>query len=239
MSKVVKKADRKKSMTRGDSAKSVRKPSLNVDRKQSIKTSERKSSADPERKQSLMAADRKLSINSEERNASIDTGTQRKTSTFAERRSSLVADTRRGSILEPMVGRSALITTSAQGQRPVNIKLENTYKNRPDILVRNDDIKICIKEVFEEELRDKTYNQDECCILSKRLAEMIKQRVKSLVQRYKIITVVALGQREDYAPSVAFTSRCVWNANFDTFSEYTYKNSSFYAVGLVYVLYAE
>ncbi|XP_060072258.1 dynein light chain Tctex-type 5-like [Ylistrum balloti] len=238
MSKVIKKTDRKKSMTRGDGAKSARKQSLNAERKQSIKTtSERKSSADPERKQSLMAAERKLSINSDERNSSMDTG--RKTSTFAERRSSLVGDTRRGSILEPAIGRSALITTSAQGQRPVNIKLENTYKNRPDKVVRNDDIRTCIKDVFEKELHDKTYNQDECCILSKRLAEIIKQNVKSLVQRYKIITVVALGQRQDYSPSVAFTSRCVWNANFDTFSEYTYKNMSFYAVGLVYVLYAE
>ncbi|XP_069127760.1 dynein light chain Tctex-type 5-like [Argopecten irradians] len=239
MSKVLKKSDRKKSMTRGDSAKSIRKPSLNTDRKQSMKTSERKSSAGPERKQSLMTGDRKLSINSEERNSSMDVGTQRKASTFAERRSSLVGDARRGSILEPMVGRSALITTSAQGQRPVNVKLENTYKNEPDQLIRNDDIKTCIKEVFEKELRDKIYNQEECCILSKRLAEMIKQNVKSLVQRYKIITVVALGQREEYSPSIAFTSRCVWNANFDTFAEYTYKNASFYAVGLVYVLYAE
>ncbi|OWF47380.1 tctex1 domain-containing protein 1-B-like [Mizuhopecten yessoensis] len=239
MSKVVKKTDRKKSMTRGDGAKSARKPSLNVDRKQSIKT-ERKSSVDPERKQSLMVADRKLSINSEERNMSMETaGTQRKASTFAERRSSIIGDTRRGSILEPMIGRSALITTSAQGQRPVNIILENTYKNCPDKVVRNDDIRRCIQEVFEQELPETTYSEEECCILSKRLAEMIKQSVKSLVQRHKIITVVALGQRQDYSPSVAFTSRCVWNANFDTFSEYTYKNTSLYAVGLVYVLYAE
>lgn len=194
------------------------------------------------RKQSIYPAERKLSVDpsvlSDERN-SFDALAQRRKSVYAERRMSIVGDIRRPSVIEPMAGRSALITTSAQGLRPLNVKYENTYKHEPDSKVSNDEIRTCIKEAFEEELPGKKYDEDECGLLSKGLAEVIKQKVKAIVQRYKIITVVAVGQRQSYSPSVAFTSRCVWNAKFDTFSEYTFKNKYFYAVGLVYVLYAE
>lgn len=91
---------------------------------------------------------------------------------------------------------------------------------------------------MESMLADKKYNTEECTQLSKTLADVIKQRVKELgYARYKLVTMVAIGQRRD--SGVAFSSRCVWNAQFDSFAEHTYKNKSLYAVGLVYAVYAE
>lgn len=156
---------------------------------------------------------------------------------LAVRRPSI--DTRRMSIVDSIPGRSTLIITSAHTQRP-NVKYENTFKTEPDKKVRSDHLRDCIKELFEKELGDKMYNKEECTIMSKSLADRLKQRVKLLgYARYKIITVVCIGQREDYNPSVAFTSRCMSNAQFDTFSEHVFKNPSLYALGLVFAMYAE
>nr|KAG5701563.1 hypothetical protein BaRGS_024813 [Batillaria attramentaria] len=91
---------------------------------------------------------------------------------------------------------------------------------------------------MEAMLTDKTYDASSCNQLSKTLADVIKQRVKELGHaRYKIVSVVAIGQAQP--SSVAFASRCVWNANFDSFAEYTYRNSSLYAIGLVYAVYCD
>ncbi|XP_033736911.1 tctex1 domain-containing protein 1-like [Pecten maximus] len=148
-------------------------------------------------------------------------------------------DNRKMSIVDSIPGRSTLIITSAHTQRP-NVKYENTYKTEPDKKVRSDHLRDCIKELFEKELDDKTYNKEECSNMSKSLADRLKQRVKMLgFARYKIITVVCIGQREEFNPSVAFTSRCMWSAQFDTFSQHVYKNTSLYALGLVYAMYAE
>lgn len=197
----------------------------------------RKQSMMPEtgRKQSMMP-DRKSSIepppNRDRRLSVVD-------SVVGGRRPSI--DVRRKpSMVESTTGRSTLIVTSAHGNRPSNVKFENTYKTEPDKKVGSDLIRKVISDLFEAELKDRPYNKEECTALSKRLAESLKQRVKSLgYARYKIVTVVAIGQKQNLNPSVAFTSRSIWNANFDNFSEYTFVNEGLYAVGLVYCLYAE
>ena len=82
------------------------------------------------------------------------------------------------------------------------------------------------------------YDKEGCKQLTITLADAIKKRVKELgYPRYKLVTNVAIGQARD--SSVALASRCVWNEHFDTFAEYTYKNESLFAVGLVYALYCD
>jgi len=197
-----------------------------LDKKLSVSDAgSRKQSLYPDQSRSLLEAP----AGDKQRRPSID---------FSHRRPS-ITDTRKMSIVESIPGRSTLIMTSAHTQRQ-NVRYENTYKTDPDVKVRSDYLKDCIKSVFEDELSDLTYNKEQCPALTKKIAEELKRRVKSIgLPRYKIITVVAIGQREQYNPSVAFTSRCVWSAAFDTFSEYTFKSPSLYAVGLVYALYAE
>ena len=159
------------------------------------------------------------------------------------RRPSIMMDARRPSqsdrkqsIVESTTGRSTLIMTSAQTQRP-NVKYENTYKLEPDRKFKSDEVKKKIKEVLEKELDGVKYDKDKCTGLSKTLAESIKRQVKVLgFVRYKLVVIVAIGQREESHPSLAFTSRCIWNENMDNFSEYNYKSPSLFAVGLVYAM---
>ena len=95
-----------------------------------------------------------------------------------------------------------------------------------------------IRDAMEAMLDGKQYDKEACKQLTTTLAEVIKKRVKELGHsRYKLVTNVAIGQAHD--SSVAFASRCVWNESFDSFAEYTYKNSSLFAVGLVYALYCD
>lgn len=95
-----------------------------------------------------------------------------------------------------------------------------------------------MRDVMEAMLADKKYDATTCTQLSKTLADLIKQRVKEQGHsRYKVVSVVAIGQAEH--SGVAFASRCVWNASFDSYAEYTYKNSSLYAIGLIYALYCD
>ena len=95
-----------------------------------------------------------------------------------------------------------------------------------------------LREVMEEALQDQKYDMEACKQLTTSLADAIKKKVKELgFPRFKIVVHVAIGQADD--TSIAFASRCVWNDQFDSFAEHTYKNASLFAIGLVYALYAD
>lgn len=141
---------------------------------------------------------------------------------------------RRQSVVESITGKSTLILTSNATQK--NIKYENTYKLEPDVKFQTEKIKGIVRDIFENDLSDQTYKPENCISQSKLLAEKIKQAVKAQdFDRYKIVVIVALGEKEAN-PSVAFTSRCIWNVSADNYSEYVYHNKSLYAVGMVYAV---
>ena len=201
---------------------------MNTDNKKGM---DRKNST---RKQSMIP---KVEIEGERRKSSVEHPNLEPSIDFSLRRPSI--DTRKMSIVESIPGRSTLIMTSAQTQRP-NVKYENTYKLQPDNKIRSDKLRDCIKETLESKLKDTVYNAAECGNLSSKISDLLKQKTKMLdFQRYKIVTAVLIIQREKYNPSIAVASRCIWNENYDTFSQYTYKNKSLCAVGLIYALYAE
>ncbi|KAK7100579.1 dynein light chain Tctex-type 5-like isoform X2 [Littorina saxatilis] len=144
--------------------------------------------------------------------------------------------------------RTALIMTSAQSRRvsfsqappisAVSRSYENSYKTEPEKEFSPAAAKRVIREVMEAMLNDQKYDSATCNQLTLTVADVIKKRVKELgFARYKIVTNIAIGQADE--TSVAFASRCVWNVNFDSFAEYTYKNGSLFAVGLVYALYCD
>ena len=216
-----------------------------------VELDERPKTGAGERKLSMVSEkkhhDRKLSIPDRKasggRQPSVEqTQTvQRRSSGFGERRSS--ANTSRApSLIESTLGgRSTLIMTSL-GQRPStgSIRYENSYRMEPIAKLRTNDIRDCIKEVFVEELQSKSYVKEDVKLLSKSLAETIKQKVKCLgFHRYKVVSIVAIGQIDEFKPSVAFTSRCVWNEAYDNYEEYSYKNNSLYALGTIYLIYSD
>ena len=95
-----------------------------------------------------------------------------------------------------------------------------------------------LRDVMEGMLDGRQYDKESCKQLTSTMAEAIKKRVKELgYPRYKLVSHVAIGQADD--TSIAFASRCVWNVNFDSFAEYTYKNASLFAVGIVYAIYCD
>ncbi|KAL8625640.1 hypothetical protein ACOMHN_043915 [Nucella lapillus] len=150
-------------------------------------------------------------------------------------------------------GRPSLLITPAsqQGRRPSMVNpnaaapvvipsktYENSYKTSPEKPFRAEAAKRVLREVMDEMLEGRHYDKEACKQLASSLADAIKKRVKELGHpRYKLVTHVAIGQAEN--TTLSFASRCVWNDSFDSFVEYTYKNGSLYAVGLVHALYCD
>ncbi|KAL3869467.1 hypothetical protein ACJMK2_042145 [Sinanodonta woodiana] len=216
---------------------------------------ERKQSVVPARKQSVeISTVRKPSLETSDqtgRKASLavpgmmdDGEVGHKLSVDAQRRPSFdrgrrpsIFD-RKQSVVESM-GRSTLIMTSAPGARG-NIRYENTYKVEPDHRFPSGKVKKIAYDILESSLKDKVYDKDECTRLSQKLSDTIKQNIKALgYNRFKIVVIVAIGQQQGFRPSVSFTSRCLWNDKYDTFSEAVFKNSSLYAVALCYGVYTD
>ena len=68
--------------------------------------------------------------------------------------------------------------------------------------------------------------------------QKVKARVKELpIPRYKIICLVHIGELNNQG--LRISSRCLWNAKFDTFATYEFKNHSLFAVACVYGVYFE
>lgn len=55
--------------------------------------------------------------------------------------------------------------------------------------------------------------------------------------RYKLVIQVTLGQKKGQAMRIV--SRCLWDANTDSFASEHYENDSLYCVAQVYGLYYE
>lgn len=93
-----------------------------------------------------------------------------------------------------------------------------------------------IHNVLEAYLKTKTYDPKKFPNLSKSLAELIKERVKSSgCQRYKIIAHVMIV--ENQGQSMRHVSRCMWNKDTDNYATATFETKGFTAVGSVFATY--
>lgn len=144
---------------------------------------------------------------------------------------------RRYSMAESLQGRSLM----SAGRERLNIRFENTYKMEPDEKFPIFKAKTFAEEVMESKLKDKEYNAEECPRLSLDVSDSIKQRIKAqcLPPRFKVVVLVTIGQVQDTQPSVAFTSRCIWNDKLDNYAEATFSSQHLYAVALVYAMYVD
>lgn len=123
-------------------------------------------------------------------------------------------------------------------QAKTAVKLENTYRTGPSKRFPETQVSGILRDVLESYLKEERYEPELCRQMTKTLSEVVKARVKELqIPRYKVIALITIGQIKDQGARVG--SRCLWDAHVDTFSSYEFRNSSLFAVGTVYGVYAE
>ncbi|XP_031568783.1 tctex1 domain-containing protein 1-like [Actinia tenebrosa] len=116
---------------------------------------------------------------------------------------------------------------------------QSTYRLEPTERFREGKVKTIIEETFNSELKDLSYSPEVCSRMTKKLCDMIQQKVKNLqFSRYKCVTVIFLGQKSGQSARVA--SRCVWDTRFDNYAQFVYEGSKdVFAIGTVYGIYHE
>lgn len=153
------------------------------------------------------------------------------TSTLAERGAT------DGSRLRSTIGSTASVRASFSRLPPTPC-WENTYRLEAHTKFLPDRVSSIIYQIFQDALTNKSYDPKKCTGLACELCDKIKMAVKQLgLPRHKIVSMVTIGQRRDEGLRVA--SRCLWNPAFDSYASCTFKNSSLFAVGTVYVCYFE
>ena len=94
-------------------------------------------------------------------------------------------------------------------------------------------VEYVIKDILDNRLKNVQYDPDMCNIITKQLCTDIREKTKQFqYDRCRLITQVLVGQ--DSEQSVQIASRCLWNAATDNFAAATFRNSSIYAVAVVY-----
>ncbi|KAM4022231.1 dynein light chain Tctex-type 5 [Anomaloglossus baeobatrachus] len=118
------------------------------------------------------------------------------------------------------------------------VQMENTYQLAPARRFPVATVNNILKDVLTSYLQEEKYEAELCRQMTKTISEVVKARVKDLmIPRYKIIVLIYIGQLNDQNMRVG--SRCIWDPACDTFSSYTFKNSSLFALANVYAVYYE
>ncbi|XP_030630312.1 dynein light chain Tctex-type 5 [Chanos chanos] len=118
------------------------------------------------------------------------------------------------------------------------VQMENTYQLGPvkrfPVLTVTD----ILKDVLTTYLQEEKYEVELSRQMTKTISEVVKARVKDLmIPRYKIVVLITIGQLNNQ--NIHVGSRCLWDMTTDTFSSYTFKNSSLFAVANVFAVYFE
>lgn len=157
-----------------------------------------------------------------------------------------VAEQNSGSDVENGWPRRRRLTTTSKScksgsgaiEPSLHREIKNTHRLDPFKRFEHWRVEEIIKRTFEECLTESDYDREFCCRMSRILADLIKERVKSLqFVRYKIVSIVSIGQRARH--SLQMTSRFVWNAEFDCYAHCVFEKGDLYAVGVVYGIYCE
>lgn len=135
--------------------------------------------------------------------------------------------------------RSTVSTVTPYSLAFKNQTPQNTYRLEPTERFQEGKVKTIIEETFDSELKEVSYSPEVCSRMTKKLCDIIQQRVKNLqFSRYKYVTVIFLGQKSGQSARVA--SRCVWDTRFDNYAQFVYEGSKdVFAIGTVYGIYHE
>ncbi|MBN3302226.1 TC1DA protein, partial [Amia calva] len=116
--------------------------------------------------------------------------------------------------------------------------MENTFQTAPAKRFPVATVNNILKDVLTSYLQEERYEAELCRQMTKTISEVIKARVKDLmIPRYKIIVLISIGQLNEQNMRVG--SRCLWDPTNDTFSSYSFRNDSLFAVANVYAVYFE
>jgi len=137
----------------------------------------------------------------------------------------------------PPISRSPSVS-SRYGYVHVTQPPKNTYRMEPLSRFSEPKVKEVIEDVLDQNLNGHTYEAVFCKEMTKKLSDIIKQRVKFLgFSRYKFICIVHMGQVNNQGMRIG--SRCLWDQKFDNVAEGYFRNGDLFAVATVFGLYCE
>ncbi|XP_006753467.1 PREDICTED: tctex1 domain-containing protein 2 [Myotis davidii] len=129
------------------------------------------------------------------------------------------------------VGASVSGTEGTLEADKISGKSENTYILRPVFQqrFRPSVVKDCIHAVLKEELATAEYSPEETPLLTKRLSETIKDKLKAMgFDRYKMVVQVVIGEQR--GEGVFMAARCFWDADTDNYIHDVFMNDSLFCV---------
>ncbi len=135
--------------------------------------------------------------------------------------------------------KSAMSSSTAISHKP-RIQYENTYRMEPNTEDRFLPGKCAefIDQILDAHLDGARYETATVGILSKRISEDLKFRVKEMkLPRYKIVCQVFIGSKS--AQSMQMSSRALWNDKTDNHVSRSFENESLFAVATVHCTYFE
>lgn len=122
----------------------------------------------------------------------------------------------------------------------ISKNISNLHNNLPlkDKMFRPDAVSSIAEGILREELAELKYNPNMCRQKSKELSTKIRDATKDLgFDRYKIVCTVSIGSLDDQGLLMA--SRCLWFSVTDGSATAVYRNSSLFAVAIVFGVYTE
>ena len=116
-------------------------------------------------------------------------------------------------------------------------RLENTYRLEPKATFPEGKIRQLITETLGT-LKSHTYDPMHSPFQAKLLSSRLLDQVKQIhIDRYKLVCLVTIASKANQGMEIA--SRCLWNAEFDTFVSVKFEGNQFFAIATVYGIYYE
>ncbi|XP_011310097.1 tctex1 domain-containing protein 2 [Fopius arisanus] len=97
-------------------------------------------------------------------------------------------------------------------------------------------VKEVIHDILHDYLATKSYTVDEVNKWSKSIADAIRNKVKELnYPQYRYVVNVVLGEHK--GAGVKMGTRCIWDAEADSYAHESFKNDTMFCVACVYAVF--
>ncbi|KAG5315750.1 TEKT4 protein, partial [Acromyrmex insinuator] len=139
------------------------------------------------------------------------------------------------------------VTHEEEEKKNVNLEIQDDveetaqqplYQIRPHLHEKFKPLiaKEIIHDVLFEQLATKSYDAHAAAQWTKDIADIIERKIKNLnFKRYKYIVNVVLGQQ--HGAGVKIGTRCIWDAEADTYAYDNFINDTIFCVAIVYAVY--
>ncbi|KAL1023336.1 hypothetical protein UPYG_G00039400 [Umbra pygmaea] len=114
----------------------------------------------------------------------------------------------------------------------------NTYVIRPNYQHKFKPavVKECIHDILRDQLSGVRYDPDEVPVLSRSLADCIKDKIKDVgFDRYKLVVQVVIGEQR--GEGVKMSAKCFWDADTDSYAQDVFINDSLFCVAAAFGIY--